>query len=450
VLPDVAQGELQEILIVAYGDGRASSYLALDAVVQPFGIRVGVVAGAEGEPMAVLVPRLIDAIWRKGSQFRTEVCRSYYRALPWCRPLRDWIVRYQPADLPLVTETQLQEAEVQRSRIVTVADAFDRIRGLDSPDLQVQIAAAHEDLHAVANKLLVLRACKAIHDTLHGIQTGIYTQLMPLAAKVGSLGPGDLELISTQLFTLDNAVIDIESNLDSMSGELSDRLWLDDFKDALAPLREQPPAGEGVETALYGLRGVLRQQLPRFDAAIVDAAKAVPFGAAIAFLRDAANRFDRLAGAKDALDAAAGELAKLDASLAALTALHEAWQKADAPLWQIEQQLEQTLRPGAESRSAEGLKLTWRAVLRRLDAIKVLSAAMWDAVIDSSIANVSEKLEEEPQLNEAAAAALNSFIRMARLQFLRVDKTVLAQCTQIGKLREPIEKLLEEGKGNAG
>ena len=88
--------------------------------------------------------------------------------------------------------------------------------------------------------------------------------------------------------------------------------------------------------------------------------------------------------------------------------------------------------------------ITRDSTMRRLDR------GMWDAVIDSSIANVSEKLEEEPQLNEAAAAALNSFIRMARLQFLRVDKTVLAQCTQIGKLREPIEKLLEEGKGNAG
>ena len=95
---------------------------------------------------------------------------------------------------------------------------------------------------------------------------------------------------------------------------------------------------------------------------------------------------------------------------------------------------------------AIGLSLAGIPIVQQL----LLSAAMWDPVIDASIANVSGKLEEGPQLSEAAAAALNSFIRMSRLQFLRVDKTVLAQGTQIGKLREPIEKLLEEGKGHAG
>jgi hypothetical protein len=440
MLPDAAEGEFVGILIGAYGDGRRSSYWALDGVISPFGVRAGAVAGPETAAMDDLIPPLISHIWRRGSGFRADLCRAFYKALPWCAPLRDWISRYQAGDLPLVSEDQARESAAERERIATVADAFDSIRALGDPVLERQIAQARDDLQDVSDKLLVLHACKSIHDALHGVQTSSYPELMQLAAKEESLSPADLDVIGTQYSRLDNAAIDIDTNLTILSDDrIGDSAWLADFRDAYSPLARQSAVPADIETALYGLRAVLRQQLPRFDAAIVTTAKSVPFGPVVEFLRVAAGRSAKLAGATAALDDAAAKLAGLDADLRGAVELHEAWQQVDAPFWLIEQEL----RPSIDPAQLERVRLQWRAALRRLDTVRDCSPTLWDTAIEGGLTRVSDLVATETGLSPDAAAALAGFIRLARLVFLRVDKTVLARCAQIGKLRDPIEALLK-------
>ena len=83
---------------------QASSYWSLNSITAAYGIQLGRIAGAEGMPTEALIPPLVDRIWRKGSEFRGQLCRAFYQGLPWCRPMRDWMAHYQPEDLHLVSE----------------------------------------------------------------------------------------------------------------------------------------------------------------------------------------------------------------------------------------------------------------------------------------------------------------------------------------------------------
>lgn len=441
-LPAVAQGELQEVLMDAYGGGQASSYWSLNSITAAYGIQLGRVAGAEGMATEALIPPLVDRIWKKGSAFRRQLCQAFYQSLPWCRPMRDWIARYQPDDLHLVNEEVARDAEADRARVATVATAFDDLRRSNDPALERQIAKARDDLQAVSDKLLTLRASKSIHDALHGVQTTTYPELVQLVGGPDPLSDTEADIVESQRSKLEDAMLGMDGDLITLAGgEMGDAAWLADLKDSCAPLADRPPTRVRIGTSLYGLRAVLRQQLPRFDAATVSTAKSIPFGAAIDFLRDASAKSNVLASARSALEDAAAKLTALDADLNATIRLHEAWQQVDAPFWLIEQELQ----PAEAAGKHERVQLQWRAATRRLDMVRSCSPTMWDPAVEAGMVRVDEVLGDGPELTDVAASALARFIRLSRLVFLRVDKTVLARCTQIGRLRDPIEALLREG-----
>ncbi|GGL35590.1 hypothetical protein [Caulobacter rhizosphaerae] len=433
LLPDE---ELSSILVRAFGSGRRSDYDMLSAVTfQVMGWRLGEAIGGDDEPMVTLVNKVLIRLEDAGSAKCEEAAAAFMRALPGSRELRAWAGRKRPALLDLVSEADFlaAERELQRQRVASVSEVFDELQR--SRDVNRIVGQrARDDLVLVAANLSRLSACKGVHDLLHGAQTVPYAELSSLMAPSAVLTAEDDPRLESQLIALQTAQVRIETYLQMLDGD-SD--WLRDLQDAIDLIGTEPRDVASIRLGLFGLRAVLRQQLPIFDRAIIEAARDIPFGRVVEFLGDTA----RLAAVPQTLvqplKVAANDLAALDRILDRTLRLHERWQAIDARLWPIEQEL-QTPEGGIEL-----IRLHWRTIERSLDTLRLSAPDMWDPNLDRARAQVGQALLSGGV--DLMAGALLTFVRIGRLQFLRVDKAVLEHCNRIGALQRPIQQLLREG-----
>ena len=448
--------DFEDILANAYGDGSGEDYDALDDVLAAWDWRLGVDFGGREVEMRQLVRKILARADQEGSAFRREAVLVFYKALPWDRRLRAWVAKNLPDAVDQVPERDFMAAEKrkQQERVDTVAEALAGIRGSTRESLLAgEIGArARSDLKAVAYNLLLLSAYKGVHDTLHGIQTGSYAELAPLIAFGGELTAEAADKIEGEVYKLDSARVRIDTNLTLLSRTDAD--WLADLDEAIDKLRSQPPTAGNVRAGLLALRVVLRQQLPQYDTVMVETAKDIPFGAAVAFLHRAAVQAGTSLETQAMLAKAAEDLAALDNSLSRTLRLHENWQRVDANLWQIEQELQPFFArdpasdgadPGAaQSREAQldVVRFLWKSTTRALESLRQSAPDSWSPGIDAAIESAARSLAETGAPAANLVAGLNPFLRAARLQFLKIDKTVLALCTQIAHLRQPIEKFL--------
>ena len=447
--------EFEDILANAYGDGSGEDYDALDDVLAAWNWRLGVDFGGREVEMRQLVRKILARADQEGSAFRRETVQVFYKALPWDRRLRAWVAKNLPDAVDHVPERDFLAAEKrkQQERVDAVAEALAGIRGTTREALLAgEIGSrARSDLKAVAYNLMRLSAYKSVHDTLHGIQTGSYAELAPLIAFGGELTSEAADKIEGEVYKLDSARVRIDMILTLLS---STDDWLKDLDEAIDKLRSQPPTASNVRAGLLALRMVLRQQLPQYDTVMVGAAKGIPFGAAVAFLHRAAVQAGTSLETQAMLAKAAEDLAALDNSLSRTLRLHESWQSVDANLWQIEQALQPFFArdpasdgadPGAtQSREAQLdlVRFIWKSITRSLENLRQSAPDSWSPGIDGAIESAGRSLAETGAPAATIVAGLNPFLRAARLQFLKIDKTVLALCTQIAKLREPIEQFL--------
>jgi hypothetical protein len=432
------------ILSQAYGSGDPRDYVEFDAVVlATFRWRLGEECGSREKPSVVLVDCVIQKAQQKGPEFFRFMVAAFFRALPWNVELRQWMTQHQPDDIGIVSPAEHESARSRRDQIVNVAQALDRIGEVRATaPVGEAIAEAHDDLADVMSRLRLLNACKNVHDLLHQIQVGPYQDVAALLLGREAFDPIQLTQLSANAQTVEDSGNRIESILQLITlpagSDLqapSDTGWLDDLRDAVAPLKVAPAVLASVRSGVYTLRILLRNQLPAYDAAILDAADGIPFTGLIAFLRSAAA----LDAVPNAVTTAAPDLAALDDQLKRLVQLHRAWQQIDVDLWQVDQEI----WPKPETADAGVVAFLWKRLSRSLASVRALDANSWDSNLDPAMERVNAALEPGP-VDAGALAALGAMIRMARLQFAKVDKMLLALCNQIIRLLGPIEALLQE------
>lgn len=445
---------LIDILSKAYGSGSRDDYVALDRVTQAvLGKTLGVDFKAFGDGSRDLVNPVFDAIDQAG-KFDAAVS-AFYQALPWSEPLRTWVATYAPGIAGLVSDeafaaAKLAHAKDVEQRAANQADAVvAAINAITAASNQAQVQHQVDDsrlaLVALAGQLQTLNAYKAIHDRLHGLQTGFYQSVagvvgrsVGMAGQTVALTPDQSDLIRLEGQRVTEGAETLDQFLAIADGDDSapSRDWRASLGEAIDGILQEPIVLDRARGGLLVVRGILRQQLTVYDDALARVAGALPLGRIVVLLRDAG----KLDNVPDSVAAAAGDLDAMSKTLGGRVELHRQWQLIEATLWPIEQELS----PGPVPPNKYALGLYLDQLNKQLAAVKAVSPDTWDANIDGVLAAASAALAEGVDPSPTATAFAD-LIRIVRLQFSKIDKMLLSQCAQIVKLGKPLRQLLAGG-----
>lgn len=357
----------------------------------------------------------------------------------------DEFCRKQPAIDELTALGALSRRVAQHIALAPVVSALETLGAASDPDLRALVIAAKDDLVEVERRLLVLSYSKEMHDKLHELQTQAYDEIQRVGLSDNPISDAELANVDTQCRAIERFLADAWAILPSLERApqgIGATAWLDSIEDVLALLRG-PRGHKEIRAALFRLRTVLRQHLPRFEAAIVETADAVPFNQAIALLRDAARHPQSPGDVIATVEVAATRLADLEKELKAMIALHRSWQFVDRELWDVE-----SLLPAVGGDvSMTDVELSWRGVARLLAGIKTAQPARWNDELDTAIGQTSAAVSGSAEDHDNRLARIAATIRKLRLAFVEVDKALRVQCLKISSLRGPILKMVEVGDG---
>lgn len=328
--------------------------------------------------------------------------------------------------------------------------ALTRLSQSKDPEVQKLIAGAHEDLLKVEGRLLTLTNCKLLHDKLHSVQTETYEEIQRAALATDDLSPAELANVTTQADRIADFYAEASDLLLALgrAPQIANPAWLANVQSVLDLLRRAKLRSD-VRAALFRLRTVLRQQLPRFDDAIVETADKVPFELAVKLLRQVA-KLPLARNFAATIEGAATQLDDVTRELKATIALHRAWQAVDGEVWELERLLLSTGPQLPASESAQNwqqIDLSWPWI-KQLLADARQGQAQANVELDGALADVDAAMAGKDADRAPLAAALSGAIRKIRLGFVAVDKALKGQCVRISALRDPILALVEDGDGN--
>lgn len=447
--PPIDDDALQALdIVIARAFGIEGGYLELNGIVSAAnaaGYDMFVELGLWQSPMELIVPALRRAIQAEGGDKDRACLTALFVALPGNVELREWIARYCPAMLALISGHSFEAARPAYEqgrmdrRVGAIKDGLARLAsGIQlSPE---QKAVARQ----MIRKLSDLKGYKDIHDILHDLQGRVLLEL-GLIADSAILGSDRRARLSeqeqllrlateriAQQFLDPDAPEPAQSARDALIGEIGDMI-------ALLPNLD-PEARETAEAIGGLLRAILRQRMGPFDTKVVETVDEIPFGDFADALRTMtpANASPDTAASRDPVLAAnvGAGLDDIKARLVRRRAAHTLWQRVDATLFNVEDLLR-----GA-GREIE-LKIHVGNLSRLIEQIAALSAdhglfalpmpVAADGTMDAFVVAVRS---DDYQRKFA------SFAREARTRFRRADNALLNDCRKLEQLQQPLRVLV--------
>ena len=120
--------------------------------------------------------------------------------------------------------------------------------------------------------------------------------------------------------------------------------------------------------------------------------------------------------------------------------IHNGWQDVDNAL----AQMESNVRTAADRESRLELIGTWRNALGPVATLEELDAE-GAGTVRQSADGFRAVLADEAQGQTRLASAFYRYAGAVRLQFKRVDTSLLSQCVAIGRLETSLKALIEGG-----
>jgi negative regulator of replication initiation len=447
--PDIET--LVDILAKTYGDGSRTSYDALDMVVGQISARLAIVPtlslgadfGSDSEERRPIVKAILDRCAQEGGV--RDAVAIFYAQLAWSEPLRIWVAANTPDLAGAVSEAAFRTAQVahrseqQASEATNVIAAINAVRAAGNEALvQQQIGASRTALVALSGQLQTLNAYKAIHDRLHALQTGFYQSVASIAGRSAAFTPDQEEQVTLEAKRVSDGADTLDQFLAIAQGDdlAPDAQWRQDLAAVIATIAQPPVTVDKTSGGLIVVRDILRKRLTVYDEALVRVASALPLGKIVSLLR-ATGQLDHV---PDSVAAAANDMSAMSATLASRVAQHRQWQEIETTLWPIEQEV----IPHAAPPNRFALTQFAAQLARQLAAVRAADPASWDGNIDAVMASATA-LTADGIDPAATAVGFAEVIRIVRLQFAKIDKMLLEQCTQVVRLGAPLRQLLGSG-----
>jgi hypothetical protein len=427
--------ELGDLLVQQFDDEGKE----LDQVVRfNLGKRLFVHFVGHGLPFQTVVDKLLEKTEQQGSTFK--LCVGVVNFRPNVPEVKAIIGRVMPAALAAPPETAEQVADVRRG-----VEAIHARLGIAA--VRDRIVTTRDDLKRVARDLDLLARYKTLHDCLHILQIK-HLRLVANAARQLATDPSACDTLGEYLDQLRFQSIDARTaaqGLPDTPGERDVEMgWVVTLDSVIEGFRTALKSNDSraALASVYQLKGILRAQPARLDNLLVITARRAPLDRLVETLQEVAKASDEDDGHSSDLSKGILALQRLVPDQMGLIAEHTAWQQVASDLWQADEALYQ-----ASSESLEEFQYLWQSLWSKVQAISASNpAADWAKALNQHAGEFEQAfpMPATPPVPAPVKVLFNRFLRDAMFQFFGVDKTLHAQCGEIIKLGEPLQRLLEE------
>ncbi len=385
-----------------------------------------------------VVDELLKKTEQKGST--VKLFEGVMRVRPDNPEVKAIIARNFPQILLTAPETAKQVADVAI--------------GVKAVRARLGIAAVHDlvvtsrnDLERLVGDLDLLARYKKLHDCLHTLQIQ-FLRLIDNAARKLETDPSASDALVVYLDQLQIQSIDAREaaeGLPDSPGERDEQMgWVLKLISIINGLSTavMKRDGQAAIASVYKLKTILRGQPSHLDELILITARRTPIARLVETLQKVAEASKGDDGHSSDLTNGIAALQRFIPDQMGLVAQHSEWQRVADFLWQAEELLYQ-----ASPESLEGFQYVWQDL-----SSKVREIAASDPVADWAIElnqhardfETAFPLPAKPPVPDAARLHFKYFLSEVTTRFYKVDKALHAQCNEMIKLGQPLQRLLEE------
>jgi hypothetical protein len=424
--------ELGDLLVDNFDDQGVE----LDQVVK-FNLGSGLFVDyvGHGSPFRTTVGQLLAKTEQKGST--VKLFEGVIRFRP---AVKEAVARILPEAVVAAPETAKQVAVVLKS-VMGI-----RTR-LGNASVRRCILNSCDELKKVVVDLDLLARYKALHDCLHILQLK-HLRLLANAARLLRTDPSAAETIAEYLDQIRIQASNARTaaqHLPDTPGERDVEMgWVSALEAVVNGLHEALMTNDekAAIASVYQLKAILRAQPARLDYLLVITARRAPLSKLVdtlQYVSEAVKNFD-----KSPPDLTNGIVAvqRLVPDQMGLLAEHTAWQQVTSELWQADEALYL-----GNSDSLEEFQYVWQSLWNKVSAIiRSDPTSTWAVLLNQHASEFIKAfgLPATPPVPAPVKARFSLFLRDAMFQFYTVDKRLLAQCAEIIKIGEPLQRLLEE------
>ena len=428
---------LSEIVVTNFDDKGSE----LDQVVRwNLGAGLFVDYAAPGFPFRTVVAQLLAKTEQRGSTVK----------------LFEGVIRFRPTVKDAVAHILPEVVIAPPEMAKQIADVLEGVRGvqarLDIPAVREPILHSYDDLKRVVVDLDLLTRYKTLHDCLHNLQIKHF-RLVTSAAKRLQEDPLASDTLGEYLYQLRIQASNARTaaqGLPNTPGERDVELgWVDTLDSIIDNLHSALLVNDDKAAikVVYLLKAILRRQPADLDHLLVITARRLPLSRLVDTLKNVAAA--PISGDAAPLDLTSAILAlqRLIPDQMGLIAEHTAWQQVAKDLWQADE----SLHLGSPD-SLEEFQYIWESICNKtLAIIRSNPTVAWAVSLEQQISGFDKAfpLPATPPVPEPVKSRFGLLQRDALFQFFIVDRSLHGQCTEIIKLGEPLQHLLEEASNDS-
>lgn len=324
--------------------------------------------------------------------------------------------------------------------VASLVQGLDAVRArLGDPAVRAALTSSQAELGAIAAAIDSLDAYKSLHECLHQLQA---KQFRTLREAARNLPDNPAEAAELRVFRnqLRNACVfagDAVGKLpDVLATRLIERLWIKDLEAAGDEFHQAIQARDSgaARKALNAIGRIMRSTPPRLNTQIFAVATGLP-------LEDLARALEQVSAAGGGAPVQSGveALRALIPAIRARVVEHRDWQESEIRIAELDQIVERSSPQVIEEFAEIWMEL--KAMVLELAARD--GDAAWAHEIADDIRLVDDSLAAE-QADAQFQDAFLVFRGDAQYRFLIVDSRLKADCTELVKIGEPLNRILAE------
>lgn len=351
----------------------------------------------------------------------------------------------RPDDAELAALAEQAAPGVRRVPATTEANVASLVQGLDAvraklddPAVRAALSSSKAELRVIASTIDSLDAYKALHECLHQLQAKQFRALREAARSLpdNPAQAAELRVFRNQLRNACLFAREAAAKLpDAPVVRRTELLWIEELEQAGDEFHKaiQDRNADAARRALNRIARIMRSTPPRLNMLIFAIATELP-------LENLARALEQVATGPDGpVSGALQALRLIIPAIRARVVEHKDWQEADVRIAELDQLVEHSSADLVDEFAEDWLEL--KAMVLELTARE--PGAQWATDLEACVRAVDDSLATET-VDAQFLDAFAAFRGEAQYRFLLVDSRLKADCTELVKIGEPLNRILSE------